>query len=311
MNERSRPPTLMHMRKIVALIALMLLGAGIAKAAPNGVSVEVTLDQDQFLPSEDLVAAVRVTNMSGRDIELGDDNQWLSFLIQGESGYVAPRIAEPQVATKFVLHSAQVGTRRVNLTPYFNFTRPGRFHVTATVNLAKWNQQVSSKPTPFMILTGVPLVNVPDLEFGVPPKAGEADHAPEIRKYILEKATYYHELKLYLRITDATGARTLRVFPVDRMVSFSNPEAQIDGASDLHVLHQTGARVFNYSVFNPDGDLVARQTYQYTSTRPELRKNDEGKIYVRGGIRLISAKDFPTATASIPATKPDAAPSTP
>jgi hypothetical protein len=79
------------MRKIVALIALMLLGVGIAKAAPNGVSVEVALDQDQFVPGEELVASVRVTNMSGRDLELGEDNQWLTFLIQGESGYVAPR----------------------------------------------------------------------------------------------------------------------------------------------------------------------------------------------------------------------------
>jgi hypothetical protein len=299
------------MRKIVALIALMLVGVGIAKAAPNGVTVEVTLDQDQFVPSEELVASVRVTNMSGRDLELGDDNQWLTFLIQGESGYVAPRTADPQVAGKFVLHSAQVGIRRVNLTSYFNFTRPSRYRVVATVNLPKWNQQVSSKPTPFMILTGVPLVNVPEMEFGVPPKAGEADHAPEIRKYILEKATYYRDLKLYLRITESTGNKTLRVFPVDRMVSFSNPEAQIDGLSNLHILHQTGARAFNYSVFNPDGDLVARQTYQYTATRPTLRKNDDGKIYVHGGIRLISSKDFPTATASIPATKPDAAPTTP
>jgi hypothetical protein len=180
----------------------------------------------------------------------------------------------------------------------------------ATVKLAKWNQQASSKPTAFMILTGVPLVNVPDMEFGVPPKPGEADRAPEIRKYMLEKATYYRELKLYLRITDA-GNKTLHVFPVDRLVSFSTPEAQIDGASNLHVLHQTGARAFNYSVFDPEGGLVARQTYQYTSTRPELRKNDEGKIFVHGGIRLISAKDFPTATASIPATKPDAAPTAP
>ena len=38
--------------KIVALIALMLVGVGIAKAAPNGVSVEITLDQDQFVPAK-------------------------------------------------------------------------------------------------------------------------------------------------------------------------------------------------------------------------------------------------------------------
>lgn len=301
----------MHMRKIVALIALMLAGLAITNAAPSGVNVEVALEQAQFLPGEDVTVAVRVTNLSGREIELGADSQWLSFNVQGDGGYIVPRTGELPVTGKFTLQSAKVGTRRVNITPYFNFTRPGRYRVTATVNLPQWQQQVSSKATTFMILTGVHLANLPDLEFGVPPKAGETSQAPEIRKYVLEKATYSRELKLYLRITDSTGNRTLHILPIDRMVSFSTPEAQIDGNSDLHVLHQTGARAFNYSVINPDGEIVLRQTYQYTASRPTLRKNDEGKTFVSGGIRMISAHDFPTATASIPAPKQDAQTATP
>jgi hypothetical protein len=300
----------MHMRKIVALLALMLAGLTVAKAVPNGINVEVVLDQTQFLPGEDVTVAVRVSNISGRDLDLGDDNQWLTFSLVAENGAVVAHSGEPPVSGKFTLHSTQRGTRRVNITPYFNFARPGRYHVTSTVNLPQWKQQVSSAPASFMILTGVHLANVPEIEFGVPPKSGEANQAPEMRKYTLEKAAYLRELKLYLRITDSVG-KTLRVFPVDRMVSFSTPEALIDTESNLHVLHQTGARAFNYSVFNPDGDFVLHQTYQYTATRPSLRKSDEGKIYIHGGIRMISSNDYPTATASIPTTKPDAASPTP
>lgn len=301
----------MTMRKIVALFALMLAGLAVATAAPSGVSVEVTLDQNQFLPGEDLTVAVHVTNLSGREIELGDNNQWLTFYIQGDNGYIVPQVGAVPVMGKFTLHSAQVGTRRVNITPYFGISRPGRYRLTATVNLPQWGDQVSSKPTTFMILTGIHLVNAPELEFGVPSKTGDSNQPPEIRKYILEKATYAHELKLYLRITDSSGHRTLHVFPIDRMVSFSAPEAQIDGYSNLHVLHQTGARAFNYSVIDPDGKVVLRQTYDYTATRPVLRKNDEGKIFVSGGIRMISSHDFPPVTASIPATKTDAQTATP
>ncbi|MGZ4988081.1 MAG: hypothetical protein ACXWBP_08575 [Limisphaerales bacterium] len=299
------------MRKIVALMALMLAGLAIANGAPSGINVEVALDQAQFLPGEDLTAAVRITNLSGQEIELGNDNRWLTFNVQGDGSYIVPPTGAVPVTGKFTLQSAQVATRRVNITPYFNFTRQGRYRLTATVNLPQWKQQVTSKVTTFMIMTGVRLVNVPDLEFGVPPKAGEATTVPEIRRYVLEKAAYLRDMKLYLRITDGTGNKTLRVFPIDRMVSFSTPEAQIDGHSDLHVLHQTGARAFNYSVINPDGDVVLRQTYQYTSTRPALRKNDEGKIFVGGGVRIISAHDFPPVTASIPATKTDAKTATP
>lgn len=300
----------MTMRKIVVLIALMLAGLAVANAAPSGVSVEIDMEQSQFLPAEDVTIAVRVTNLSGRDVELGDDNKWLKFYIQGDRGYIVPQLGEVPVSGKFTLHSAQVATRRVNITPYFDFSRPGRYRVTASVNLPQWNQQVSSKAASFMVLTGVHLVNAPELEFGVPPKNGDVNQPPEIRKYILEKATYEHELKLYLRVADSNG-KTLRVFPIDRMVSFSTPEAQIDAQSDLHLLHQTGARSFNYSVVNPDGQVVLRQTYQYTTTRPTLRKDDEGRIFVGGGIRIISSHDYPTATASIPAPKKDAQISTP
>jgi hypothetical protein len=298
------------MRKIVALLALMLVGLAVSNAAPNGVSVEVSLEQTQFLPGEDCTVAVRITNVSGRDLELGNDNQWLTFTVLSDRGTLVPASGEVPVSGKFTVHSAQVATRRVNITPYFGIAGPGRYRVTATVNLQQWKQQVTSKPATFMVMTGVKIVDAPELEFGVPPKAGDENQPPEIRRYLLEKASYVNTLRLYLRVTDVNG-KTLHVQPIDRMVSFSNPEAQIDGKSNLHVLHQTGARDFNYSVLNPDGELVSRQTYQYTATRPTLRKDTDGKVYIAGGIRLISSRDYPTATASIAAPKTDAPTATP
>jgi hypothetical protein len=40
---------------------------------------------------------------------------------------------------------------------------------------------------------------------------------------------------------------------------------------------------------------VLRQTYDYTATRPVLRANDEGRIFVAGGARRMTASDIPTA----------------
>jgi glycine/D-amino acid oxidase-like deaminating enzyme len=77
------------------------------------------------------------------------------------------------------------------------------------------------------------------------------------------------------------------------MVSFSKPECQIDKSSNLHVLYQTGARSFNYSVINPDGRLLVRQTYDYSDTRPVLRIDREGRILIGGGVRRSSSDDLP------------------
>lgn len=116
--------------------------------------------------------------------------------------------------------------------------------------------------------------------------------APEVRRYSLLKVSYLKELKLYFRLTDSRG-KILRVFPITRMTSFTVPEAQIDCFNNLHVLSQTGARSFNYGVINPKGQWVVRQTFMYTGTRPVLRVDAEGRIFVAGGARRLSADDFP------------------
>jgi hypothetical protein len=70
------------------------------------------------------------------------------------------------------------------------------------------------------------------------------------------------------------------------------------------VLYQTGPHFFSYTVFNPDGDLVARQTYEYVNTRPRLHANREGEIKVEGGTRHTAPNDVPPAA---PASAPDEA----
>jgi len=128
----------------------------------------------------------------------------------------------------------------------------------------------------------------------VPPPPGVTNALPEVRNYSLIKVAYLDGLKLYFRLTDSNG-RTLKVFPLSRMLSFSEPEAQLDRSNNLQVLMQTGAQTFTYSVINPDGRLLARQLHQYTMTRPELRATDDGTVFVAGGQRLFTDGDIPPA----------------
>jgi len=120
-----------------------------------------------------------------------------------------------------------------------------------------------------------------------------SQHPPEVRKYALQQAIHLKQMKLYVRVTDQTGSRVFRVFPIGQLISFSSPEHQIDKSSNLHVLYQTGAKSFNYSVINPDASLLIRHTYEYTDTRPVLRVDKEGRIYVGGGNRRVSSDDLP------------------
>ena len=281
----------------------LALAAAWLSPADAQVTVEVTLPQEQFLPGEAIIAAVRVTNRSGQKLHLGAEKDWLSFSVESRGDFVVARLGDVPVTGEFDLDSAKVATRRVDLAPYFALTQPARYSVTATVKIRAWDREISSSPKSFDIIHGA---NLWEQEFGVPTAPGDTNATPEVRKYILQQANYLKgQLRLYLRLTDASEDKSFRVFPIGQMVSFSQPEGQVDKSSNLHVLYANGPHSYSYTVFNPDGDLVVRETYDYRASRPRLHMDQEGKISVAGGVRRLSSKDLP---ASKPATTEPAAP---
>ncbi|MBK7997319.1 MAG: hypothetical protein IPK15_00950 [Verrucomicrobia bacterium] len=265
--------------------------------------VEVVVDQEQFLRDEAVTVKVRVTNRSGQTLRLGADNDWLGFAIEGVDSGSVSRLAEVPVKGEFLLESAHMATRTVDLAPCFDLSQPGRYNITATVRIKEWGTETASKPRRIEVVRGTKLW---EQEFGVPAVSG----VPETRRYVLQQANYKKQLMLFLRLTDFDDHRVFRVAPLGPMVSFSQPEAQVDRKSELNVLFQTGARSFLFYVIRPDGEVAIRQTYDYAGSRPSLRLTEEGRIFVGGGARRPTANDIPTplaATTVTTATTPDTA----
>ena len=253
------------------------------------VSVDLALDQDQFLPGESLTVGVRITNFSGQTLHLGKDNDWLHITLEGRDNYLVPATAELPVTGEFEVQSSKVVTRRVDVAPCFSLGRPGRYMIRATVRLKDWNKELVSKAKGFDLIAGTTLW---EQDVGISAPEGSRQ-APEVRKYALQQAFHLKQMKLYARVTDQSGSRVIGVFPIGPLLSFSTPEHQIDKSSNLHVLYQVGAKNFNYSVINPDGKLLIRQTYEYTDTRPGLRMDKQARIYVVGGNRRVAFDDLP------------------
>jgi hypothetical protein len=131
-------------------------------------------------------------------------------------------------------------------------------------------------------------------DFGLPAPASVTNQLPVVRKYILEEANYLrNQLRLYVLVSDQSGTRILKVSAVGPMVSFSRPEAQLDRASNLHVIYQSGAQSFIYSVVNPDGNITKQEIYDYLGTRPRLGVNDAGDIVEQGGVRRVKPGEVP------------------
>ena len=261
----------------------------------QGVSVEIEMDQLYYLPHEMLIANVKVTNYSGQTIRLGNDHNWLTFNIEGRNNRIISPLETVPVVGDYTLDSSKVGVKPVDLAPYFDLSKPDHYTIRAVVNIPQWRQTIQSQPAKFDIITGTKLWSQ---DFGVPPLPESTDARPDVRQYSLIQTIHQRRLMLYCRVSTLDGGKVFRVFPIGPMVSFSKPEPQLDKYSNIHVLYQTGARRFTYSVINPDGLLIAREFHDYSNTRPALYGKENGHITVKGGIRKITPNDLPPTSRS-------------
>ncbi len=267
------------------LAALLLCGPAGALAQ---LRVELSFEQETYLPHEEMDAVVRIYNSSGQTLVLGRDSSWLTFSVETSDGGFVKEKKRPDVVGEFSLPSGSRATKRVNLAEAYELTRFGRYVITAMVHVPEWGETfVSPKPRPVGIATGV---TVWESVFGVPTnKPGER---PEVRKYQLVQANHLKRLSFYIRIIDDDG-ETLTLFPIGGVAGLTRPEPQLDKWSNLHLFYQDNARSFRYFVVNPDGLLLTRQTWDMGDSRPVLAMNSEGRISVTGGVRRVSASDLP------------------
>jgi len=293
-------------------IALSILGLALVSllnAPAQVVTVKLSLPQDQFLPGETLPVAVQVTNNSGQTLHLGADAGWLRFSVESrDDSFVVMKNDDPPVVGAFDLGSAEVATKRVDLAPYFKLTRQGSYHLIATVRVKDWNVEIPSPAQPFDVIDGAKLWSQ---SFGLPIPAGATNTVPEVRKYTLEQANYLRsQLRMYVQVSDDPEIHIFKVRAIGPMVSFSQAEARVDGLSFLHVLYQSGARVYTYSVISPDGDIVRQENYDFSNSRPRLQTDDLGNTTVLGGVRRVKPDDFPVVNppSEMPASAPAPAP---
>jgi hypothetical protein len=287
-------------------IALSILGLALFSlfnAPAQVVNVQVSLEQEQFLPGETMPVTVRIVNNSGQPLHLGADAKWLTFNVgSADDNFVVMRNADPPVTGEFDLGSSEVAPKRLDLAPYFVMTHAGRYRMVATVHIPGWSTDVASPVKEFDIIDGAQLWTQ---DFGLPVPAGVTNQPPVVRKYILEEANYLRkQLRMYVLVSDQTGSRVFKVSAIGPMVSFSRPEPQLDRLSNLHVIYQSGAKSFIYSVVNTDGNITQQELYDYLDTRPRLAMNEAGDIVVQGGVRRVKSGELPVVKPPVETPKP-------
>jgi hypothetical protein len=285
------------MKLIVPLAALLFLAA----TAGAQIQVELKFKRFQYVAHEPVPATVRITNLSGRDIDLQDENgqRWFGFEINASDG----RLLAPlrQAASEPALHveAGKTVTRKINLTPGFPVHDLGSYHVRANVYFADLNKFFYSPTKVFQVADARPIwqktVGIPDGMAG----------AGEVRTYSLLSNRFPDHTSLYVRVENKDRGVVYTTYSLGRAIAYDEPQAELDRANQLHVLHCASPRSWAYSHIGLNGELLAHSIFMETKTRPRLRHAANGAIAVTGG-RL----DGPTAeSARSPAPKLSAQPS--
>jgi len=266
----------------------------VAATADGQIQVDLSFKRLQYIAHEPVLATVKIVNNSGRDIDLRDDSgqHWFGFEINaGEGRLLAPfqQKAEPSLHVE----AGKTVTRRINLTPLFPVHDFGTYHVRANIYFPDLNKFFYSSTKVFQVGGGRTIwqktIGVPE---GMP-------GAGEMRTYSLLTNRFEDHTSLYVRVENKQAAMVYTTYSLGRIISSEDPQAEVDRANQLHVLHCAAPRNWAYSHVGWNGELFAHSTFVETKTRPRLRHRSDGNIAVSGG-----ALDVPIAeTKRRPASK--------
>jgi hypothetical protein len=93
-------------------------------------------------------------------------------------------------------------------------------------------------------------------------------------------------------------------YSLGRSITFEQPQAEIDRANQLHVLHCAAPRAWSYSRIGLNGELIAHSSLMETKTRPRLVHSENGDVAVRGGLVETPAQSSRSSAPKLSARPP-------
>jgi hypothetical protein len=253
---------------------------GLAATARAQIQVELSFKRIQYIAHEPILATVKIANNSGRDIDLHDDSglHWFGFEINAGEGRLLAPLTQGEGEAPLHIESGQTVTRRINLTERYPVHDFGAYHVRANVFFPDLNKFFYSATKVVQVTDARPIwqktVGVPDGQPG----------AGEVRTYSLLSNRFVDHTSLYVRVENRDSGVVYRTYSLGRIIASEDPQAEIDRANQLHVLHCAAPRTWAYSHVGLNGELLGHSTFLETKSRPRLRHSADGVIAVSGGM---------------------------
>ena len=274
-----------HARRPVVAIGIFVF----AVTARAQIQVELKLPRLQYIAYEPIMAKLAITNLAGRDVDLrdGEGQPWFGFEITGGEGQSIGPVAASKPEGTLSVPAGKTVTQKINLTPLFPIHDVGTYRVRAHVYFTDLNKFFYSQTKVFHVTDARP---VWQKTVGIPEGSSGAGNT---RTYSLLSNRFPDHTGLYVRVEDKNSGVVYATYSLGRIIAFDEPQAELDRANQLHVLHCAAPRSWAYSLVGLNGELLRHSALMETKTRPRLRHAANGTVLVMGG--TVEAPVAPTA----------------
>jgi len=271
-----------------------------AAATEGQIQVDLKFKRLQFIAYEPVVATVTLTNLAGRNIELHDanDQSWLGFEVNGNEDQPITLLSTENAQAPLKIEAGQRVTQQIDLASLYPVHDFGAYHVRTHVYFADLAKFFYSPTRVFEVTDARPIwqqsVGIPD---------GVA--APgNVRTYSLLTNRFPDHTALYVRVQDKDSGIVYATYSLGRSIEFEQPQAEIDRANQLHVLHCAAPHAWSYSRIGLNGELLTHSSFMETKTRPRLVHSGNGEVAVRGGVAETPGKNSRSTAPKLSARPP-------
>src|SRR5438309_11549818 len=283
-------------KRVLPFVCLFLS----AVRADAQIQVDLKFKRLQYIAYEPVVATLGITNLAGRDVDLhdADGQSWFGFEVTGSESQPIPPVPRDSAQPPLQIKAGQKVTQRINLAPLYPVQDFGTYHVRAHIYFADLGKFFYSGTKVFEVTDARPIwqetVGIPD---GI--------SAPgNVRTYSLLTNRFPDHTSLYVRVQDKDNGIVYATYSLGRTISFEEPQAQIDRANQLHVLHCAAPRAWSYARVGLNGELLEHSSFMETKTRPHLVHSANGEIAVRGGVIEAPARNSASKVPKLSARPP-------
>lgn len=270
---------ILTMKSVKQIAVLLILLVGICQQAYAQLGVRLEAVRRDYVLGENVVLKISIVNHTDSSVALTNvpGRCWLDLQVK-RSTEMLPE--SPVSVPRYPALTITPGSSRaynIGLKPHFALNRPGSYSVVATLRMPDMKTTYSSNSVMFTLSSGA---NVRSFNVQV---------RGQRLKLGLKTLNIRGRDLLFGQVMNESTQQVVGACCLGQYLNFMAPKVLLDRAQNMHMLCQSSAEFFTYSVMDTYGVCKSQQLMKRTGGPVDL-------ISTGGGIRCIGLTPYKQPT---------------